>query len=361
MENLVAAKAFWRDKKVLVTGHTGFKGVWLCQFLNTLGARVYGYSLPPETRPNLFSSLPLAKSPRSYIGDIRDRDLLGTIVKDIVPEIIFHLAAQPLVRRSYRQPLLTIETNALGTANIIDAALELDEPLTLVCVTTDKCYQNNDASAAFVESDPLGGKDPYSASKACAELIVTCMRDAFCQASPTRRGQVNIVSARCGNVIGGGDWSEDRIVPDFIRAMVNNETLTIRMPYAVRPWIHVLDAVWAYMMLAMKTHVRPESYSGPWNFSPQTQEHRTVLDLIKCMASHLGDAAIWEIDDKPIPREARQLSLDSSKAKALLGWSPLLDFAQIVEWTARWYSDYNAGNHAQTLVSQQIDRFLIDA
>lgn len=357
MENLVEIASVFRDKKIMITGHTGFKGVWLTQMLTQLGSDVLGYSLSPNTEPNLFSLVSFPNMSQSITADIRDRIRLENVVAEYAPDLIFHLAAQPLVRESYENPIDTIETNVLGTANIINAALQLTKPATLVCITTDKCYLNTGQKKAYRETDRLGGGDPYSASKACAEIIAESMRHSFCEGGTTQKGEVNIVTARCGNVIGGGDWSVDRIVPDAIRAFSQGKKLDIRMPHATRPWIHVLDALWAYIVLAAKTHMVPKDYVGAWNFAPTPNESYSVEMLIEKLAYKWGNAE-WEVVAAEGPKEENLLALSSDKARKNLDWKPMLGFEQLLDWTVAWYRDYYSQKSPHLSTSKQIDEYL---
>lgn len=351
MEDLGLNRGFWAGRRVLLTGHTGFKGSWLLLLLESLGARVTGISLEPEAG-GLFTQAGRAGRCDHHIVDIRDFAALRPIVAAANPEIIFHLAAQPLVRQSYLDPLGTIGTNVLGTANLLEAARSARDLRAIVSVTTDKCYANDGRSIGYVESDRLGGHDPYSNSKACAELVTQCFRDSF-----FAERSVGVASARAGNVIGGGDYAADRLVPDAVRAFSAGRRPELRNPSAVRPWQHVLDPLAGYCLLAERLAADPGGFAKGWNFGPDPDAVATVATVIDQLARSWGAPGDFEQQAGDHPHEAELLTLDSAMAKREIGWSPRLPLATAVEWTAEWYRAQLAGADAARLCLDQIDRY----
>ena len=342
---MISAQDFGRSysgKRVLVTGHTGFKGAWLCEWLLGLGAEVHGLALPP-LKPSLFEALELAGRIHHDVLDIRDTAKLAEKIRDVRPDFIFHLAAQALVRTSYREPVPTFATNTLGTAHLLEAVRVSNLPCSIVVVTTDKCYENDSAARSFKESDPLGGHDPYSASKAAAELVVAGYRDSFF----SHGTEVALASARAGNVIGGGDWAEDRLVPDCIRALSTSRPVPVRNPAFTRPWQHVLEPIGGYLLLGAKLEQARRkksaeeiaSFAQAFNFGPDPEANRSVRDLVEEVLRHWPGK--WEQvhQEKHLP-EAPLLSLAIDKARATLGWQPHWDFAETVAQTVAWYRDY---------------------
>lgn len=351
---MVDLKTRYAGRSVLVTGHTGFKGTWLCSWLERCGARLTGLALAPEDpKLNLFDATGLGLSLNSVIGDIRDASLVRETMAKAAPEIVFHLAAQPLVRRSYRDPIGTYATNLLGTVHVLEACRQVESVRAIVVVTTDKCYDNPETDRPFRETDPLGGKDPYSASKACAELAA-----ASYAASVFAPGRPLLATARGGNVIGGGDWSEDRLIPDAIRALTRAAPLELRFPESIRPWQHVLELAHAYLTLGARLLAGDAEAAGAWNFGPQPSERITVRALVERIAARWTPPGL-RIEIKPSPlQEARLLRLDIGKAEANLGWSPLLDIDATVDMTADWYARHHRGEDAGRLVGEQIDRYV---
>ena len=347
----------YKGAKVFVTGHTGFKGSWLCEWLLSLGAEVYGYSLEPPTKPSLFEQLNLANRIKSHtIGDIRDREALAEAIVKAQPDFIFHLAAQPLVRLSYREPVETFDTNVMGTVHLLDACRRLEKKCSVVCITTDKCYENQESGRAYVETDPMGGYDPYSCSKGCDELVISSYRRSF---FGTPDSNVWVASARAGNVIGGGDWAEDRIVPDCMRALDRGEAIPVRNKVSTRPWQHVLEPLCGYLTLgaALDTRTHFEDYASGFNFGPDPSANRTVKDLVVEILKHREGK--WE--DKSDPNavhEAGLLNLDITKAARVLGWEPTWKFEETVEQTTRWYSSVKCGASPQLLSADQIKEFM---
>jgi CDP-glucose 4,6-dehydratase len=348
----------YRNKRVLVTGHTGFKGAWLCEWLLSLGAEVTGLALPPPTNPSLFAQLRLADRLHHHIGDIREPAVIEQVVAHCQPEYLFHLAAQPLVRFSYEQPLQTYQTNVLGTVHILEALRPLSRPCMAVFVTTDKCYENRESSHAYVEDDALGGHDPYSSSKGACEIAIASWRRSFFHAHP-----VKIASARAGNVIGGGDWALDRIVPDCMRALQRGETIMVRNPAATRPWQHVLEPLSGYLWLAACLADPRRARSGrgldsAFNFGPLNEAHRPVSELVEASLRHWPGS--WHDSHDPLAvHEARLLSLNIDKAKACLGWQPTWNFADTVEHTVAWYRqaaspDFDAAPLVRTQIADYI-------
>ena len=353
MENLAVNKGFWKGKKVLITGHTGFKGSWLTLWLKLLGAEVCGFALPPESSPNLFENLELEKQVTSIIGDVRRLDVFEKVLNDFKPEIIFHLAAQSLVRKSYREPVETYLTNVIGTVNVLDAVRRGDFVKSVVIITTDKVYENKEWHWAYRENERLGGFDPYSNSKACAELAVAAYRNSFFAESETL-----IATARAGNVIGGGDWSEDRLLPDVFRSLIFGEKLEIRNPYSVRPWQHALEPLSGYMKLAEKLYNGEKSFAESWNFGPAEEDSKPVGWILEEIKRIWNEPVNWEIAEGIQPHEARLLKLDSAKAKNELGWSPKLSLDEAVSFTAEWYRAFKDKQDLIELTGKQIKFYL---
>lgn len=333
---------FWRGRRVLLTGNTGFKGAWLALWLKELGAEVTGFALPPETQPNLFIQLGLAQHIDHRLGDIRDGELLKTLVQEVKPEVVLHLAAQPLVRLSYRQPAETWSTNVMGTIYLLEALRLLDQSCSAVLITTDKVYRNQEWLYGYRENDPLGGHDPYSSSKAAAELSIASWRDSFCGALPHQTPHLRIASARAGNVIGGGDWALDRIVPDAMRALSQGEAIDVRNPGATRPWQHVLEPLGGYLRLAEVLAASHEQATA-FNFGPQLEANRPVRELVEEALKHWPGR--WQDQGDPhAPHEASLLNLVIDRAHHQLGWSPRWDFATTVERTVNWYRRVHEGS-----------------
>ena len=335
--------AFWCGKRVLLTGHTGFKGAWLTLWLLRLGANIRGISLPDwPSDPNMFALLGLKDRCDHQACDIRHRDRLTPLIRDYKPEIIIHMAAQALVRRSYREPIATFETNAIGTANVLDAARDLPGLLAIVVVTTDKCYENSEWVYPYRETDPLGGHDPYSASKAAAEIVTSCYRRSF-----FHTGETSLASARAGNVIGGGDWSEDRLIVDIVRALGESRTPTIRNITATRPWQHVLEPLAGYLTLARALYERGHAVSPAFNFGPPADQALTVGQVVQAAIEEWGQGATWKHEPHSnAPHEAGLLMLDPSLAIRELAWRPRFNFETTIHNTMEWYKTYYAGASA---------------
>lgn len=340
MENLVNMKALkniYAGKKVFVTGHTGFKGAWLTTTLHLAGAVVKGFALPPQYPNGLFDLIQPLQPIQSVIGDIRDKALLQKEIENFQPDYIFHLAAQPLVRRSYQIPAETFEVNVAGTANLLEAVSSLQNQCTVVVVTTDKVYQNKEADILYKEDDALGGYDPYSASKACTELVASSFRDSFFNVKSHQQHKKALATARAGNVIGGGDWSVDRLIPDIVQHLQNEEEISVRNPTAVRPWQHVLEPIAGYLKLAALLNSDPAKFSGAYNFGPLPTDHLQVKDFVETAINIWGGGSWKDTTDTTAPHEAGLLKLDISLAKSSLGWVPKLNATQAIEWTIDWY------------------------
>jgi CDP-glucose 4,6-dehydratase len=345
---------FWRTKRVFLTGHTGFKGSWLSLWLQTLGAEVIGYSLAPPTQPNLYDLAAVHKGMKSIRGDILDLERLRHAVREHMPEVVFHLAAQSLVRRSYDDPIGTYATNVLGTAHILDAVRAVASVGSIVIVTSDKCYENRGDQRAYRESDRLGGADPYSSSKAAAELVTSAFRKSFFSSAKGGTGGAGVASARAGNVIGGGDWATDRLIPDAMRAVLEGKDLLIRHPQATRPWQHVLEPLGGYLTLAEKLWQQPERFSESWNFGPNESDILSVSTLLECLGELWGPGLSWQFDDGTHPHEAPYLSLNCTKSKVELGWEPRWNLNSALEATVQWYKAYQSHQDLRLLAQQQI-------
>lgn len=349
--------SFWRGKKVFVTGHTGFKGSWLCLWLAKLGADVTGYSLEPPTVPNLYTLAGVGDGLDSIYGDVTDLDNLCNAVRSAQPEIVFHLAAQSLVRRSYRDPIGTLATNVMGTAHVLEAVRRVDSVRAVINVTSDKCYENRESVWGYRENDPMGGYDPYSCSKGCSELVTSAFRNSFFVAKDEACRETAVASVRAGNVIGGGDWAEDRLVPDIMRAVLGQKTVVIRNPKAIRPWQHVLDPLYGYLLLAEKLYCDGNRFSGAWNFGPAEDDTISVAELITKVIELWGNNAQWETDKGVHLHEAGFLKLDCAKARTQLKWKPGLGLAQAVEWTVDWYKAYSKAQDIKQVTLNQIKEF----
>jgi len=350
-------KEFWYKKKVLITGHTGFKGSWLCLLLHKLGSDIYGYALEPPTNPSLFEVAGIGNLVNSHIGDIRDYDKLLQIIQSVKPEIIIHMAAQSLVRESYKNPLDTYSTNVMGTVNLLEAARFSQGIRAIVNVTTDKCYENREWHWGYRENEPMGGFDPYSNSKGCSELFTAAYRNSFFNSNKSQNHGVALASARAGNVIGGGDWAEDRLIPDFIRAVSKGEDVKIRSPFAIRPWQHVLEPLHGYLMVAERLYNDGQKYAEAWNFGPDDKDAKTVEWIAGTFCNLWGKGASFTIDKEPQPHEANYLKLDCSKAKVVLGWTPKWDIRTALESIVVWYKAYLAGENIRHLTLKQIDTY----
>lgn len=348
---------FWQGRRVLVTGHTGFKGSWLTLWLEAMGAEVTGFALPAEGDKSLFASAQVGAEIESVTGDLREPSGIAEVVRRQRPEIVLHLAGQSIVRRSYREPAATFASNVMGTAHLLDAVRAVDSVGAVVVVTSDKCYESQEWDWGYRETDPLGGHDPYSTSKACAELVTTAYRRSFLD----EQG-IAVATARAGNVIGGGDWSDDRLIPDIVRAFAVGTPAPIRNPHAVRPWQHVLDCLHGYLLLAEKLFgegiVSDREWCTAWNFGPADGDTAPVCEIADVLSGTWLDGPGWEATpDANAPHETALLRLDSSRAERRLGWRRVLTLRDALEWTASWYRDESQGDDPRTLTLEQITRY----
>lgn len=343
---------FWHGKRVLLTGHTGFKGSWLSLWLQLMGAELRGLALEPPTTPSLFVEAKVAEGMISQIGDIRDYDTVLNAVAEFKPEIVIHMAAQPLVRYSYKNPIETYATNVMGTVHLFEAIRQTCTARVVVNVTTDKCYENKEWVWGYREEEPMGGFDPYSSSKGCSELVTSAYRRSY-----SKETGVALASARAGNVIGGGDWAEDRLVPDILRAFENNQPAIIRNPYSTRPWQHVLEPLSGYLALAEKLWHEPEAYAEGWNFGPKDEDARPVGWIVERMAAKWGDAS-WHVDDGNHPHEANYLKLDTSKARQSLSWVPRWDLDTALNKIVTWHQAWLSKDDVRALSLEQINQYI---
>ncbi|TXK76911.1 CDP-glucose 4,6-dehydratase [Paenibacillus sp. N3.4] len=350
-------RAFWEGKKVFITGHTGFKGTWLCLFLASLGAKVTGYALNPPTEPSLYKLCDIDKLiSNSYIGDIRDSQFLEKAIIESDPEIVIHMAAQPLVRDSYKNPVETYSINIMGTVNVLEAIRKSKTVRAVVNVTTDKCYENKEWAWGYRENEPLGGYDPYSSSKACSELVTSAYRNSFFNQNEGK--SVAIATARAGNVIGGGDWAEDRLIPDCIRSLLANDRILIRNPNSIRPWQHVLEPLSGYLLLAQKLFEKGTDYAEAWNFGPYDVDAKPVNWIVDKICKKWGQGADYDLDQSPKPHEAQYLKLDCSKAFSKLGWQPKWSLDQALDKILEWTVAYKENNDIKATCFNQIEEYL---
>lgn len=347
---------FWRDKKVFLTGHTGFKGSWLSLWLASMGAKVTGYALAPNTNPNLFKVLEInSLIEKSHIADVADLRGLRKAMSDSSPDVVIHMAAQPLVRYSYANPVETYATNVMGTVHVLESTRVIDSVRATVVVTTDKCYENKEWVWGYREHDPMGGNDPYSNSKGCAELVTSAYRQSyFSNFNSTNK----IASARAGNVIGGGDWSEDRLVPDAIKSFESNEVLMIRNPFATRPWQHVLEPLSGYLILAQSLFEHGSAFASGWNFGPDDEDNRSVQDIVELLSSSWGETARWKKECADQPHEANLLKLDCAKARTQLGWIPKWHLEKAIQKIVQWQKSFLAKENMQEVSLAQINLYM---
>jgi CDP-glucose 4,6-dehydratase len=358
VEDLVTpAMNAWQGRRVYLTGHTGFKGSWMSLWLARRGAIVHGYALEPEGENNLFTTARVAEDIEHEIGDIRQLKNLEGSIAEFKPEVVFHMAAQPLVRRSYVNPIETYSTNVLGTAHVLDAIRRVPSVRAVVVVTTDKCYENLETHQAYREDDRLGGLDPYSNSKACAELVTAAYRSSFFSLAKIAEHGVALASARAGNVIGGGDWSEDRLIPDLVRGFISGKPVLIRNPHAIRPWQHVLEPLAGYITLAEHLLERGGEFASAWNFGPAEEDTWPVERIADAMVAAWGNGARWVRDEGMHPHEASLLKLDTSKARAGLGWRPLLPIDEALHWLVEWFLAWNSRVEMQEFTLHQIAEY----
>jgi len=348
--------SFWKNKKVLLTGHTGFKGSWLSLWLKRLNVDLIGFSNSVPTKPSLFELAGIEETITSITGDISDPSQISDVVKKYNPDIIIHMAAQSLVLKSYDYPLETFSTNTMGTVNLLDAIRKVDTPKVVLNVTSDKCYENKELGIKFKEDDPMGGLDPYSSSKGCAELVTSAFRNSFFNIDDFDRHHVAIASVRAGNVIGGGDWAEDRLIPDIFKNILVNKPIKIRNPGSIRPWQFILDALYGYLLLIEKLWDDGIKYSGAWNFG-SIEDARTVSWITKKL-SELWDVNIdWEFEKKDHKHEAKYLELDCSKSSRMLDWKPKMDLSMTLEWIVNWYKQYQQKNDIRLFTEKQIEKY----
>lgn len=352
-------QCFWKNKKVFITGHTGFKGSWLSLWLQKLGADVIGFALEPSTQPNLFELASVANEMQSIYGDVRDFEQLLQSLQKTQPDIVIHMAAQALVQHSYQYPIETYATNVMGTVNLLEAVRHCDSVKTVVNVTSDKCYENKEWDWSYREDESLGGYDPYSNSKGCAELVTSAYRNSFFNVKDFQRHGKAIASARAGNVIGGGDWNKNRLVPDIVQAFINKEVACIRNPDAIRPWQHVLEPLAGYLLLAEKLWQSPETFSQAWNFGPHENDAQPVRVIADCLTDLWGQDAQWIEEQKTFAHEAKTLKLDITKAKNKLGWKPRLNLEQALHYVTDWYKSWQQNQDMKKITLAQIQDYSV--
>ncbi len=361
LEDVGINPAFWKGKRVLITGHTGFKGAWLSLWLQDLGASPVGYALDPPTKPNLFEAADVARGMVSIKGDVRDLEAVRHAINQHQPEIVIHMAAQSLVRQSYEQPVETIATNVLGTVNVLEALRGQQAVRVIINVTSDKCYDNKERPEGYREDEPLGGHDPYSSSKACAEIVTAAYRASFFNPAEHAKHGVALASARAGNVIGGGDWAKDRLIPDIIGAFLESHPAIIRNPQAIRPWQHVLEPLSGYLMLAECLWNEGPGFAEGWNFGPNDEDAKPVERIVNRLASIWGNGVTWSIDGGSHPHEASCLKLDSSKARSKLHWHPRWNLETSLQHIVDWYVAYQHGDNMRDLTINQIAQYQIQS
>lgn len=345
--------SFWKDKKVFLTGHTGFKGSWLSLWLQSMGAIVKGYSLVPPTHPSLFLVADVAKNMESEIGDIRNLEQLKESMLAFNPAILIHMAAQPLVRLSYIEPVDTYTTNVIGTVNVLEAARSCPNLKAIVSVTTDKCYENKEWAWGYRENEPMGGHDPYSSSKGCAELVTSAYRNSFFNSNDTAA----LATARAGNVIGGGDWADDRLIPDILKAFEKSKPVIVRNPLSTRPWQHVLEPLSGYLVLAENLYSSGQDYAEPWNFGPKEEDCKPVKWILDKMVATWGEGAVWELDQNNNPHEAGFLKLDCSKAASRLNWQPKWNLEYTLNLIVNWHQDWREGKNMHEQCLKEITNY----
>ena len=347
--------SFWKGKRVFLTGHTGFKGGWLSLWLSSMGAKVTGYALAPNTDPNVFTVAKVEDGlERSYIADIRDLEKLQSVMALVKPEIVIHMAAQPLVRHSYTNPVETYATNVMGTVHVLESIRALDSVRATVVVTTDKCYENKEWAWGYRENEPMGGHDPYSNSKGCAELVAAAYRESYFPSNAYQKHRHALATARAGNVIGGGDWSVDRLIPDAIKAFEAGQALMIRNPLSTRPWQHVLEPLSGYLVLAQNLYQEGANFDGGWNFGPREEDARSVQDVINLLIQNWGTSAKWEQDLRDQPHEAHSLKLDCSKARQYLNWVPKWNLETAIQNITHWQQSFRNGVDMSLVTHEQI-------
>ena len=354
MESVAVSPLFWKGKRVFLTGHTGFKGSWLSLWLQSMGAQVVGYALAPPTNPSLFVVTNAAEGMTSLVGDIRDFSSLSSAFLKYQPEIVIHMAAQPLVRYSYVNPIETYSTNLMGTVHLLEASRLAGSVRAIVNVTSDKCYENHEWLWGYRENEPMGGHDPYSSSKGCAELITSAYRSSYFNPIDYANHGIALATARAGNVIGGGDWAEDRLIPDIMNALAHGNPVNIRNPRAIRPWQHVLEPLSGYLLLAERLYKEGTSYAEGWNFGPSDEDAKPVLWITERLIDMWGEGASWVLDEKSHPHEAHHLKLNCSKAKARLDWYPRWHLEDALSAIVDWHRAYQHGKNMHDLTLHQI-------
>ncbi len=357
LEDLEVSVQFWQNKKVFLTGHTGFKGSWLSLWLQSLGAKVTGYALSPPTHPNLFEVARVEEGMRSIIGDVRDIENLKRAMKEANPEIVIHMAAQPLVRYSYLNPIETYATNVMGVVNMLEACRENSNLKAILNVTSDKCYENKEIDRGYREDEPMGGFDPYSNSKGCSELVTASYRSSFFNPQNYEKHSVGLASARAGNVIGGGDWALDRLIPDMVHAFMHHKAVVMRNPKAIRPWQHVLEPLRGYLDLTQKLYEEGPSFAEAWNFGPNNEDVKPVEWIVKTMAERWGEDARWTIDQGENPHEASFLRLDITKASHDLNWQPRMNLSDALDQIIHWYKAYINKADMHQITCDQIKQY----
>ena len=348
---------FWRGKKVFITGHTGFKGSWLTVWLRRLGAEVTGYALVPCSGPAMFDAVNAGDGITSIEGDVRNLAKLSAALAQQAPEIVIHMAAQALVKTAYVDPVTTFTTNVVGTLNILEAVRHTPSVRAAVCITSDKCYQNDEWVWGYRENDRMGGHDPYSSSKGCAELLISAYRDSYFHPDKAAQHGVGVASTRAGNVIGGGDWAKDRLVPDTMNAIMSGKPVLIRRPNAVRPWQFVLEPLRGYLDIAERLYAEPAKFAGAWNFGPDIEQIKPVQWITDYLTTRWGESATWILDGATHPHEDHFLRLDCTKAKSLMGWRPALDLPTVLDWIVEWYRAFQKGLDLRAVTEAQIDRY----
>ena len=354
MESMAVNPLFWKGKCVFLTGHTGFKGSWLSLWLQSMGAQVVGYALAPPTNPSLFVVTNAAEGMTSLVGDIRDFSSLSSAFLEYQPEIVIHMAAQPLVRYSYINPIETYSTNVMGTVHLLEASRLAGSVRAIVNVTSDKCYENHEWLWGYRENEPMGGHDPYSSSKGCAELVSSAYRSSYFNPIDYANHGIALATARAGNVIGGGDWAEDRLIPDIMNALTHGNPVNIRNPRAIRPWQHVLEPLSGYLLLAERLYKEGTNYAEGWNFGPSDEDAKPVLWITERLIDMWGEGASWVLDEKSHPHEAHHLKLDCSKAKARLDWYPRWHLEDALSAIVDWHRAYQHGKNMHDLTLHQI-------
>jgi CDP-glucose 4,6-dehydratase len=350
-------RSFWKNRRVFVTGHTGFKGSWLSLWLDALGADVTGFALEPPTQPNLFEQANIGSVVRSIFADVRDFPRVKAAIEECHPDVVIHMAAQSVVRRGYEDPIETYSSNVMGTVNVMEAVRQLKHSCAIVNVTSDKCYANQEWVWGYRENESMGGRDPYSNSKGCAELVTTAYRESFFSPLSIKDHGVALASARAGNAIGGGDWTSNQLIPDLLRAFLEGQPCLIRSPSAIRPWQFVLEPLRGYLVLAERLTEYPSGFASAWNFGSSESDAKPVSWIADELTRLWGARASWRLDDAPHPREAFSLKLDTSKARTSLDWQPTLPLSQALRWIVEWYKAFQAGSDLRSITCEQIERY----